>query len=178
MKLLFKIKKVTAFFVVSIFILTHICFLSSAIADCGIDTYKQLVEATNELSKLENTDLPIAQNNLDLAEAAFLDFTERIKYYYIVGILGGGIISGPGGIVLGAAGATIMTGMEATQLMENINNARDRLKEVNAQIKTLKKLLKTFDETHGFDDTINNPDFYDDDGGANNDGGCNDGAYA
>ena len=53
MKLLFKIKKVTTFFVVSIFILTHICLLFSVIAECGINSLEELDEAEKELDRLK-----------------------------------------------------------------------------------------------------------------------------
>ena len=41
MKVLFKIKKATTFLVVGIFILTQICLLYSAIADCGINNLEE-----------------------------------------------------------------------------------------------------------------------------------------
>ena len=64
--------KVTAFFVVSIFILTYICLLSSAIAACGIDTYDQLEDATAYLINIlvaciymqESQNLKTIQHNI------------------------------------------------------------------------------------------------------------------
>lgn len=81
MKVLFK--NATAFWVVNLFILTHICLLYSAIADCGISTFDDLEEAEAERSKLKLTDRPIAQNNLEQARDDYNDFVDRIKYIYI-----------------------------------------------------------------------------------------------
>ena len=111
---------------------------------------------------MENTDRPVAQNNLDQARDAYRAFTDRIPYYYLVGVFGG---------PLGAAATTIMMGLEANQLLGNYIEAKNELKEINDQIDVLIEKIEKFYQTHSFDDIFFNDSFFND--GGCNDGGCN-----
>ena len=108
---------------------------------------------------MKNLVLPDAQKDLDKAIDEYIDFANDVLLQYFVSWLSSGI--------LGVMGANIMVGSEASDLMEDIVIARERVETVEDQIEVIEKQIKKIFDTHDFDDIFNNQNYH-------NDGGCND----
>ena len=164
--------KSIVYFVISTFVLTHICFLSSSIAECGIED----IDAANaELDRLYD-ERDKAERKKDAAAAAYSNYVDTIGTQYLVGMgvpgaigLLGGPVGAGAGLLIGGTITTIKVGLEASNLYNKYVEAREAYESLDRQVRELEDNIVLYYTTHDDDDQDDNNQNQN-----NNDDGCND----